>query len=154
MAERKAKRRKVEQEMNFVPAFIAQVRQLYSEHRNSKNAAGMSKYMRDKFEFYGIKKPQRTQLDRILYSEFPQIRFVEKRNNPEAPIPSASFYSLLVDMWNERERETQYLAVEIFSGYCKACTNKSIDTDGLLATFEVILLTSDRVEWRVEKQPM
>jgi hypothetical protein len=45
-------------------AIIADLVREYSGAQNKKNAADMAKYMRNKFEFFGIKTPERRAIDK------------------------------------------------------------------------------------------
>lgn len=70
----------------------------FEEHRNKENALAMKTYMKDKFEFLGIKSPLRKELQK----EF--LKNIDKK----APINK----NLVKLLWNENSREFQYLAID------------------------------------------
>lgn len=70
----------------------------FKENKNEENAQAMKKYMKDKFEFLGIKSPLRKELQR----EF--LKGIDKK----APIDK----SLVQVQWKEDAREYQYLALD------------------------------------------
>ena len=70
----------------------------FEENKNEENSQAMKKYMKDKFEFLGIKSPLRKELQREFLKE------IDKK----APIDK----SLVQILWKEDEREYQYLAID------------------------------------------
>lgn len=70
----------------------------FEEHRNKENALAMKTYMKDKFEFLGIRSPLRKELQK----EF--LKNIDKK----APINK----NLVKLLWNENSREFQYLAID------------------------------------------
>ncbi len=70
----------------------------FKEHRNEENSLAMKAYMKDRFEFLGIKSPLRKELQK----EF--LKNIDK----EASINK----NLVKLLWNENSREFQYLAMD------------------------------------------
>ena len=70
----------------------------FKENKNEENAQAMKKYMKDKFEFLGIKSPLRKELQR----EF--LKGIDKKT----PIDK----SLVQALWKEDAREYQYLVLD------------------------------------------
>ncbi len=71
---------------------------LFNENANPVQAAPMKKYMRDQFEYLGIKSPQ--------------LRTLSKQFVDEYGLPPTSELDLIVhDLWELPQREFQYLAV-------------------------------------------
>lgn len=70
----------------------------FEENKNEENSQAMKKYMKDKFEFLGIKSPLRKGLQR----EF--LKGIDKK----APIDK----SLVQILWKKDKREYQYLAID------------------------------------------
>ncbi len=50
-------------------AYLSRLRTLFEKHSNAANAAAMKKYLRNKFEFYGIKTPERKELVKQVIQE-------------------------------------------------------------------------------------
>jgi len=91
--------RKVLQELN----------QIYQSHANGANAAAMKKYLRNQFEFYGIKTPQRKLIQK---SAFPKTE--------KSEVPSEEdLRDVLVTLWDQPQRELQYFAL----GYARSHLN-------------------------------
>ena len=70
----------------------------YKANANSENALPMKKYMRNQFEFFGIKNPERKIIDKQFFAEngLPEISDLEK---------------IIKSAWNLPEREFQYFAM-------------------------------------------
>ena len=83
--------------------FVQQVRKAYEAHRNQANAIPMKKYMKNKFEYLGIKRPERNVLNKSFFSR-------ESRPN------KGEIINITYDFWNLPEREFQYFAMDLL-GY-------------------------------------
>ena len=79
--------------------YVGNLKLLFNEYRNDEEAQAMSKYMRNLFLFYGIKKPQREMLTKSFW---------QKEGLPNAN--QLSILSLL--LWQEPERELHYFALD------------------------------------------
>ena len=77
---------------------IALLTQLFEENRNEANAEPMKKYMKDHFPFLGIKKPQRSELEKQFFQETGILK--ESFNQ-----------DLIRELWEKEEREYQYTAL-------------------------------------------
>ena len=84
--------------------FVQQVRNVYETHRNSANAIHMEKYMKNKFEYLGIKRPQRNELNKSFFSK-------DFRPSKEAII------DISYEFWDLPEREYQYFAMDLLGYY-------------------------------------
>jgi 3-methyladenine DNA glycosylase AlkD len=72
---------------------------VFSSH-SSSDARDMKAYMKNKFEFYGIKKPLRAELQRKIYHE--------------AGLPGKEvFREIVCLLWEDGHRESHYLAMDI-----------------------------------------
>lgn len=114
---------------------IIEVRNKMLEHRNHGNAIAMSKYMRNQFSFFGIKTPLRKEIGKKLDKQFGFERIS---------------WEYIHALWNEEEREMQYLAMDHIIKYYKNLVIEDIekiekliitkswwDTVDLLATWAV-----------------
>jgi len=114
---------------------IIEVRNKMLEHRNQVNAIAMSNYMRNQFSFLGIKTPMRKEIGKKLDKQFG----FQKLN-----------WEYIIALWNEEEREMQYLAIDHIIKYYKNLVIEDIekienlittkswwDTVDLLATWAV-----------------
>lgn len=82
--------------MEYVPEII----DLFHQHAHSANAEPMKKYMKHKFEFLGIKTPERRVLARP---------FLQKDKLPTLEqIPE-----LVKALWEQEAREFQYFAIQL-----------------------------------------
>ena len=81
---------------------INYIKTVFEARRNPSEAQKMKQYMRDKFEYLGIKSPVRAQLKAELLLD-KQLNSL----NPEELLP------LLYELWKEECREYQYLAMEL-----------------------------------------
>ncbi|OWY20077.1 DNA alkylation repair protein [Sphingobacteriales bacterium UPWRP_1] len=80
--------------------------QTFALHANPQNAAPMSKYMRNLFEFYGIKTPQRTELTR---------NYLKENGLP----PVQQLPDVTLALWQAPQREAQYAAMQILEKMTK-----------------------------------
>jgi 3-methyladenine DNA glycosylase AlkD len=80
----------------YLPPLI----ELLESQADPETAAPMKRYMRDKFEFLGIKSPQRKEL---------QKTFIAEHGLP----PLDSLDEIIRQLWNLPEREYQYTAMDL-----------------------------------------
>lgn len=70
----------------------------FEQHCNEENSKYMKKYMKDNFEFLGIRSPLRKDLQKDFF----------KQIDKNAPIDK----ELVKELWNKEYREFQYLAID------------------------------------------
>jgi 3-methyladenine DNA glycosylase AlkD len=80
--------------------FLSQLENAFIEKSNTENSIAMSKYMRNRFDFFGIKTPERRQL----------LKTIWKENEQEVAANARSLAALLFE---KRQREFHYCAIEI-----------------------------------------
>ncbi len=88
------------------------IKSLFENNADTNNAVHMSKYMKNKFKFYGIKTPTR----KSLYKNFLKA---EKKNN----IIDWEFLNLC---YEDEHREFQYLAIDYLINMKKQLTYDDI----------------------------
>lgn len=80
--------------------YLLSLKSLFKQHSDPDAAAPMKRYMRDQFEFFGIKTPERKAIFR---------RFVA-----EVGLPRASrLESIIRELWDLPQREYQYAAMDL-----------------------------------------
>ena len=77
--------------------YVRSLKSLFEANANSANAAPMKKYMRDQFDYLGIKSPQFKAL---------QSEFIKQNGLP----PYKDLDVVARELWNLPQREFQYLA--------------------------------------------
>lgn len=87
----------------------------FENHANPLNAAPMKKYMRDQFEYLGIKAPQVASLLR---------EFIKSNGLP----PFEKLDLICRELWGLPEREFQYIAMNLISKYEKKLEPEFIET--------------------------
>lgn len=94
--------------------YVSDIQTTLFQNSNSENAFLMKKYMKNKFDFYGIKSPLRKELCKPFLKKeiIPDIAQIEK---------------IIKELWNEPERELQYFAMELLSKYSKDADMRAID---------------------------
>ncbi len=90
--------------------FVYKVRSKFLDHANPEYAQYMKAYMRNKFEYLGIKSLKRRELSRP---------FLTKHSLP----PAEQIWITIQELWSQPEREFQYFAMELFAKY-KRSVNK------------------------------
>ncbi|HTO17492.1 MAG TPA: DNA alkylation repair protein [Edaphocola sp.] len=86
----------------------------FKKHSNIKIALGQKAYMRNQFEFYGIKTPIRTSI---------QKPFFIKQYRPEKSVLEQTIRTL----WQKPEREYQYFSQELAFKYATGFEEKDIE---------------------------
>ncbi|OIJ22526.1 DNA alkylation repair protein [Anaerobacillus alkalidiazotrophicus] len=92
---------------------LASVIRVFEESRNDQNAILMKRYMKNKFEFLGIKAPERREIMRPLMKEakkFPREQMVE----------------FVKRLWDLSEREYQYFALDYLEKNIKVLVEEDI----------------------------
>jgi 3-methyladenine DNA glycosylase AlkD len=102
--------------------YVASLKTLFEQNADPAQAAPMKKYMRDQFEYLGIKTPKNAAL---------QKEFLAKHGLPAL----SDLDSVLRDLWLLPQREFQYAAVGLLGRF-----NKQIPA-GFIKTIEVLLIT-------------
>jgi 3-methyladenine DNA glycosylase AlkD len=93
--------------------YVKPLVQWMNEHRNEENAKPMKKYMRDQFEFLGIKAPQRNALLKEFLKEYGKPRLEE--------LPQT-----VLALWELPEREFQYIALTLLEKDVKKLSDKHL----------------------------
>lgn len=94
--------------------FINELSNALEKHRNPDNAFHMKKYMRDQYDFFGIKAPLQRE---ITKPSFAKSALPEYKN----------IYMIVKTFWSKPEREYQHVAMELVSKYVKEFDEKVIE---------------------------
>jgi 3-methyladenine DNA glycosylase AlkD len=93
--------------------FVSEIETVLKQNANAENAVAMSKYMKDLFPYYGIKKPLRTQLTK------PLMLNVKKDITEDWIMEAAAL------LWKKKQREFHYVAMDLLNMNRKVITPKS-----------------------------
>ena len=96
-------------------AYVKSIRALFTEHANPKQAGPMKRYMRDQFEYLGIKIPEMGQLLK---------QHIREHGLP----PPADLDRILRDLWGLPQREFQYAANDLLEKFEKELPAEFIET--------------------------
>jgi len=95
--------------------YTASIKTLFEQHADPVQAAPMKKYMRDQFEYLGIKTPENTALQKAFYKAH--------------GLPGLSeLDEILRDLWSLPEREFQYVGMGLLGKFEKQLPAEFIDT--------------------------
>ena len=95
--------------------YIIPLKTLFEQNANPSQAAPMKKYMRDQFEYLGIKSPQ--------------FKILFKQHVADHGLPAAGELDEVVhDLWALPQREFQYAAIGLVGRLEKQLTAKSVKT--------------------------
>lgn len=86
--------------------YIEPLRKSFESHANPDNAIPMKKYMKNLFEYYGIKSPER----RVLCREFLKSSGLPEKKNLK---------SVIEELWDLPQREYQYFAMDLLEKFTK-----------------------------------
>jgi 3-methyladenine DNA glycosylase AlkD len=95
--------------------YVVSLKELFEKNADPVQAAPMKKYMRDQFEYLGIKTPQNVALQKTFYTEYglPEITELDP---------------ILRDLWSLPQREFQYVAVGLLGKFEEQLPADFIDT--------------------------
>ena len=106
-------------------------RDLCSRHANPSNAAAMRQYMRNKFAFFGLKAPERRQL---------QKKFASAHRDEIVSRPFLLRFA--VSLWEQEERECQLYGVDLMSDFRREALGETdADFAEAVACAEVLITT-------------
>lgn len=93
-------------------AFINQLETTFQAHENKENSLAMAKYIKNHFDFYGIKTTER----RLLFKEIWYANKDEIKNDVQ---------NIATSLYTKKQRELHYCAIEIVIRECKGNYKKS-----------------------------
>ena len=102
--------------------YAAELKFVFEKHAHPSQAAPMKKYMRDQFEYLGIKTPQ----SKTLMKEF-----ISKNGLPS----TEELDEVLHDLWSLPQREFQYAATNLLDKFEKKLP------ENFISTLEYLLIT-------------
>jgi 3-methyladenine DNA glycosylase AlkD len=82
---------------------IHQLESDFEKNQNEFEAVGMSRYMKDRFTYYGIKKPKRALIQKEWFS------LISKDLTPE------NKRDLVLELWQKEQREFHYVAMDFMA---------------------------------------
>ena len=95
--------------------YVASLKALFEQYADPTQAAPMKKYMRDQFEYLGIKSPQ--------------VKLLFRQTVKEKGLPALEELDQVIrELWEFPQREYQYLAIGIMERLEKKLPAKSIKT--------------------------
>jgi len=96
-------------------SYVASLKTLFEQNADPTQAAPMKKYMRDQFEYLGIKTPKNVSLQKEFFEEhgFPRLSELD---------------TVLHDLWSLPQREFQYVAAGLLGRFNKQIPAKFIKT--------------------------
>lgn len=97
------------------PFDLTTLNTLFHQNSHSENSVRMAQYMKNHFEFFGIKSPLRKELQRQWF----QKEFCQTPLN---------FINLIDALWQQDKREFQYVALDIGKRYKKLFLPEHIPT--------------------------
>jgi len=86
--------------------YVENFKTIYAQNSNSETAFWMKKYMKNKFDYFGIKKPERDLIKKEFHSQFGWP-------------PPENINEVVMLLWQEPERELQYFAMEMLFKFRK-----------------------------------
>lgn len=95
--------------------FLNELTKLFKQHANPEIAVAMSKYMKDLFPFYGLKKPVRSELIKPLFQK------VKGEVTEDWLLQTTNL------LWKQKQREYHYIAIDLLKAFRKHLTPASFD---------------------------
>ena len=101
--------------------YLVPLKDSFFKNANATHAAGMKKYMRNQFDFIGLKAPIRRELGR---------QFIKEHGLPGVD----SIVDIIKELWNRKEREFQFFAMDLLSKFKKKTDASAINLYEFLIT--------------------
>ena len=95
--------------------YVTSIKTLFEQNADPIQAVPMKKYMRDQFEYLGIKTPKNVALQKAFYKEYGLPKLLE-------------LDEILRDLWSLPEREFQYVAMGLLGKFENQIPEKFIGT--------------------------
>lgn len=95
-------------------ALLAEVKQLFADNANEHLAGPMRSYMKNRFDFYGIKSPLRKSISKSIIQ-------VLKNNAPHID------RKLILELWQQPQRELHYFAIDYLNTVTKHFEEEDIN---------------------------
>lgn len=99
--------------MDLLKKIIEGLEEDFRISSNNENGLAMSKYMRDRFPFYGIKATNRKEIGRVWIAQIPK------------DLPNEKRWELIEEMWSKEQRECQYVAIDWMNSWNKKFISES-----------------------------
>ena len=106
---------------------VQQLELEFEKNRNEFEAEGMSRYMKNRFTYFGIKKPKRAVIQKQWFSIIPKDFTQENKRE------------LVLELWQKEQREFQYVAIDYLA--------KWKDKELLLEDYEFIEFLLTNQSW-------
>jgi 3-methyladenine DNA glycosylase AlkD len=100
---------------------LVELTQLFEQYRNEDNANQMERYMKNHFSFLGVKSPNRKKLTNLYFQE---TKILKENFDPK----------FVKELWNMKEREYQYIALEYIERSLRKITKDDIQLMEYLIT--------------------
>ncbi len=107
----------------MMQTFTKTLIQQFQQNANPKNAVSQAKYMKNRFEFFGLTAPERREL---------QKPFLVQKHLP----PKHEMETIVRILWKQPQRELHYFAQEFARKYIKQIESKDIEL------FEFLILNN------------
>ena len=125
--------------------YVKKIKAIYEKNTNPSQATAMKKYMRDQFEYLGIKTPQAKTLQKEFYA---------KNGLPDI----SELDTIIRDLWSMPQREYKYVAMGLMDKFDKKLPADFIRTVEHLIVTEswwdtVDLIASHQVGGMFKKYP-
>ncbi len=94
--------------------YLKDIEEEFKKHSNPEIAAGQAAYMKNKFEFFGVKSPVRKEIQKLFFAKdrLPAKADVEK---------------IVKELWSMPERELQYFAMELLWKFKRQLEEQDIE---------------------------
>lgn len=93
--------------------YVKQLHETLEAHSDKEKAEGMSKYMKNRFAFLGISKPQRAELQKHFLAACKLL-------------PMNELHEIALELWDMNEREYQYVCMEMLQSNKKKWNEDSL----------------------------
>lgn len=120
----------------MITSYIKSLEDLFSQSANPDNAFYMKKYMKDKFEYFGIQTRPRRELTKP---------FLKKDTLPTIE----NLDVLIKELWAKPQREFQYFGIELVEKYSKQLNKNNLPLIEFMVTNKSWWDTVDGIATRV-----
>jgi 3-methyladenine DNA glycosylase AlkD len=98
---------------SFMHKYIEPLAKLLKQHENAESAVAMKSYMKNRFEFFGIKSQHRNELFKQFFTTEGLPKF-------------ADLEEIILELFNQPQRELHYFAIELAGKFKKCWTRETL----------------------------
>lgn len=113
--------------LKVVDHVLSRVEKEMTKSANSDKAVEMQRYLKTIIPMYGIQKPERLRIEKLMYNEIENILSMETiKTSKEKTITVPLYQECIRQLWNKEYRDYKYVAIDLAIHYKHCITFESL----------------------------